>query len=99
MQILGIDGLAEQPFQDGSVGEQRLVLLARALVKQPRLLILDEPCQGLDGFHRARILEVLDALCTQTPISLLYVTHHLDELPRAITHVLHLKNGRMLVME
>jgi len=99
MQILGINDLAAQSFQEVSIGEQRLVLLARALVKQPRLLILDEPCQGLDGFHRARILEVLDALCRQTPVSLLYVTHHLDELPRAITHVLRLEHGRMRVAE
>jgi molybdate transport system ATP-binding protein len=97
MKILSIDSLAEQQFQEVSIGEQRLVLLARALVKQPRLLILDEPCQGLDSSHRTRILHVLDALCRQTPISLLYVTHHLDELPQAITHVLHLKQGRMQV--
>src|SRR5512133_1111787 len=94
MQVLNIDSLAEQPFQEVSIGEQRLVLLARALVKMPRLLILDEPCQGLDGLHRARILYVLDELCRQTPVSLLYVTHHLDELPEAITHVLLLKQGR-----
>lgn len=99
MQVLRIDDLAGQPFQDISIGEQRLVLLARALVKQPRLLILDEPCQGLDSVHRARILHVLDALCRQTPVSLLYVTHHRDELPQAVTHVLHLDHGRMRVME
>jgi molybdate transport system ATP-binding protein len=99
MKILSIDALTERPFQEISIGEQRLVLLARALVKQPRLLILDEPCQGLDGFHRARILVLLDALCKQTPVSLLYVTHHLDDLPRAITHVLHLEQGRMRAME
>jgi molybdate transport system ATP-binding protein len=59
------------------------------------LLILDEPCQGLDGYHRARIIHVLDAICEQTPVSLLYVTHHLDELPHAITHVLQLEKGKM----
>jgi molybdate transport system ATP-binding protein len=97
MRVLGMDGLAEQPFHDVSLGEQRMTLLARALVKQPRLLILDEPCQGLDGYHRARIIRVLDALCEQTPVSLLYVTHHRDELPRSITHVLQLEKGRMRV--
>jgi len=94
---LGIEALAERSFQEISIGEQRLVLLARALVKQPRLLILDEPCQGLDGLNRSRIIQLLDSLCQQTPVSLLYVTHHLDEFPRAITHVLHLENGRMRV--
>jgi molybdate transport system ATP-binding protein len=99
MRILGIDGLADQLFHDVSIGEQRMILLARALVKQPRLLILDEPCQGLDGYHRARIIHVLDALCRQTPVSLLYVTHHRDELPESITHVLLLEKGRMRVVE
>ncbi len=99
MRVLDIDLLADKPFQEVSIGEQRLVLLARALVKQPRLLILDEPCQGLDGSHRARILHVLDELCRQTPVSLLYVTHHLDDLPRAVTRVLHLEQGRMRVVE
>jgi molybdate transport system ATP-binding protein len=97
MQALGIETLAERSFQEVSIGEQRLVLLARALVKQPRLLILDEPCQGLDGLNRSRIIQLVDNLCQQTPVSLLYVTHHLDELPRSITHVMHLENGRMRV--
>ncbi len=99
MRVLDIIRLAGRPFQETSIGEQRLVLLARALVKQPRLLILDEPCQGLDGFHRARILHILDELLVQAPVSLLYVTHHLDDLPRAVTHVLHLEQGRMRDME
>lgn len=99
MRVLGMDGLVDLPFHDVSLGEQRMILLARALVKQPRLLILDEPCQGLDGYHRARIIRVLDALCEQTPVSLLYVTHHRDEQPRSITHVLLLEKGRMWVKE
>jgi molybdate transport system ATP-binding protein len=99
MQALDIQALAGQSFQAISIGEQRLVLLARALVKQPWLLILDEPCQGLDVLHRTRIINILDALCQQTPVSLLYVTHHSDELPRAITHVLELEQGRVRVRE
>lgn len=99
MRMLRIDGLAERPFNEVSVGEQRLVLLARALVKQPRLLILDEPCQGLDSAHRARILRLLDALCEQTPVSLLYVTHHRDEVPGVITNVLRLERGRVREVE
>jgi molybdate transport system ATP-binding protein len=97
MQALGIEALTERSFQEVSIGEQRLVLLARALVKQPRLLVLDEPCQGLDGLNRSRIIQLLDRLCRQTLVSLLYVTHHQDELPGSITHVMHLENGRMRV--
>jgi len=99
MQALGIEMLAGQAFQAVSIGEQRLVLLARALVKQPQLLILDEPCQGLDGPHRARIIHLLETICEQTPVSLLYVTHHQDEIPRTITHVLELEQGRIHVRQ
>lgn len=99
MYLLGIDNLAEELFHDVSIGEQRMILMARALVKQPRLLILDEPCQGLDSHHRGRIIRVIDALCRQTPVSLLYVTHHRDELPEAITHVLQLEKGRTHTVE
>lgn len=99
MQALGIEALAGQSFQAISIGEQRLVLLARALVKQPWLLILDEPCQGLDVSHRTRIINILDSLCQQTPVSLLYVTHHTDELPQVITHVLELEQGRIRMRE
>jgi molybdate transport system ATP-binding protein len=95
MCVLGIEALADHPFSTASVGEQRLVLLARALVKKPLLLVLDEPCQGLDGNHRLHILALLDQLCLQAPVSLLYVTHHVDEMPAAITHVLRLEHGRI----
>ena len=95
MGVFGVDALAQQAFSTCSMGEQRLVLLARAFVKQPALVILDEPCQGLDAPRRSRIIEIVDSVCRQTPVSLLYVTHHRDELPRAITHVLELEQGRM----
>jgi molybdate transport system ATP-binding protein len=95
MHSLGINDLAERPLWTVSVGEQRLVLLARALVKNPILLILDEPCQGLDGNHRTQIIEILDALCHQTRVNLIYVTHHFDEMPDAISHVLRLDQGRL----
>ncbi len=70
-------------------------LLARALVKNPRLLILDEPCQGLDAGHRSHILDLLDQLCRQSPVSIIYVTHHFREIPQAISHVLILEQGRV----
>ncbi|MBD3306689.1 ATP-binding cassette domain-containing protein [candidate division KSB3 bacterium] len=95
MHALDIEPLAERPLGTVSVGQQRLVLLARALVKTPLLLVLDEPCQGLDGKHRDRIITLLDALCQQMAISLIYVTHHFDEMPQAISHVLKLDQGRI----
>ena len=71
-----------------SYGEQRLVLLARAMVKMPMLLILDEPCQGLDRTNRRMILDVVDAIALNKKTHILYVTHHADEIPDCITHML-----------
>jgi molybdate transport system ATP-binding protein len=71
-----------------SYGEQRLVLLARAMVKLPLLLILDEPCQGLDRTNRRMILDVIDAIALNKKTHILFVTHHADEIPACITHVL-----------
>ncbi len=95
MRSFGIEALADRPFSTVSAGEQRLVLLARALVKNPILLILDEPCQGLDLGHRTYIVHLLDQLCQQTPVNMIYVTHHFDEMPNSITHVLKLERGQI----
>ena len=95
MKRLGMWEFAEKRLGEISRGEQRMVLLARALVKNPILLLLDEPCQGLDGSHRTAIIELIDRLCSQTPVSLIYITHHFDEMPKAITHVMKLREGRI----
>lgn len=95
LDILDMAHLAEKPFKSLSAGQQRLILLARALVNNPPLLILDEPCQGLDDPHRRLFLDLLDQLCADTPLSLIYVTHYHDELPEAIDHFLRLKNGKI----
>jgi len=92
-------GLAEQAgrtFGELSLGDQRLVLLARAVVKKPKLLVLDEPCQGLDAAHRLSLLATVDRVAGQTRASLIFVTHHAREMPATITHVLKLKSGRVL---
>jgi molybdate transport system ATP-binding protein len=96
MRALEIDSLAHQPLFSLSTGQQRLVLLARALVKQPPLLILDEPCQGLDNQHRRDFTQLVDQLCENTPLTLIYVTHYRDELPGSINHQLILDNGELL---
>jgi len=90
MTRLGIERSAESPFASLSQGEQGLVLIARAMVKEPRLLILDEPCQGLDEHNRQRIMRTVDDLMTQPDSTLIYVTHEPDEFPSCITHVLTL---------
>lgn len=90
---LGLAAHAHQPFGELTFGQQRLALLARAAVKRPRLLILDEPCQGLDAAQRRTLLAMVDRVVDQTPASLIFVTHHADELPRCITHLMRLNAG------
>ena len=82
--------LAQQPLFSISAGLQRMVLLARALVKNPRLLILDEPCQGLDATHRDLFVRAVDALIRAGAVATIYVTHRPDEIPPSIKHVLRL---------
>jgi len=76
-------GFLESPY-----AVQRLALILRALVKQPRLLILDEPCQGLDDAHREAFLESLSALVASSRVTSLYVTHRQEEIPAYVTDVL-----------
>ena len=90
-----LDRRASNLFSRLSEGEQRLALLARAMVKDPQLLILDEPCQGLDASHKDRFLSAVDAVCSNGDKTLIYVTHRRDEFPRCITHVLKLESGRV----
>jgi molybdate transport system ATP-binding protein len=92
-QVFEMEALADKPFFTLSTGQQRLILLARALVKNPPLLILDEPCQGLDAFYRDYFVGFLNQLCEHTPITLIYVTHYENELPASITHRLMLDHG------
>jgi molybdate transport system ATP-binding protein len=86
MNIFGIGHLAERPFMQLSSGEQRLVLLARAFVKDPQLLILDEPLHGLDLWNRRVVKDVIEAFCQRRNKTLIMVTHYREELPVIITH-------------
>ncbi|KAA6310388.1 ABC transporter ATP-binding protein, partial [termite gut metagenome] len=74
-----------------SSGEQRLTLLARAFVKDPELLILDEPLHGLDTYNRVRVKEIITAFCERQDKTMIMVTHYEEELPGCITHRLLLK--------
>ena len=90
METLGIGALAGRAFPHLSFGEQRMVLLARAVVKLPELLVLDEPCQGLDRVNRRRVIQMVDRICRLSVTHIIYVTHHPDEMPACITHRLTL---------
>lgn len=86
LRLLGLEAAADLPFGSLSGGEQRLALLARAIVKRPPLLVLDEPCQNLDADNRARFVDLVDRLCENPATTLLYVTHLSDTEPRCIDH-------------
>ena len=89
MHIFGLDGKEHTSFLKLSSGEQRLVLLARAFVKDPQLLILDEPLHGLDNDNRQKVKDVIETFCSRKNKTLVMVTHYQEELPPCITH--HLK--------
>jgi len=72
-----------------------LLLLARALVKLPALLILDEPCQGLDLHQTKRFTAMLDVICRHLDTTIIYVTHYQEEIPQSVTQLLQLENGQV----
>ena len=91
MHIFGIGHLAERPFLQMSSGEQRLVLLARAFVKDPELLILDEPLHGLDNVSRRLVKDIIETFCRRRNKTLIIVTHYQEELPACIDHAIMLQ--------
>ena len=90
MDIFGIKDLKDRNFLQLSSGEQRMVLLARAFVKDPELLILDEPLHGLDMHNRRLVKDVIEAFCKRKDKTLIMVTHYKEELPACIDHSLYL---------
>ncbi|MBO7128682.1 MAG: ATP-binding cassette domain-containing protein [Prevotella sp.] len=93
LQVFGIAHLEERKFMEMSSGEQRLVLLARAFVKEPDLLILDEPLHGLDDENRRMVKAIVDEYCQNPDVTLIYVTHYQNELPNCIDNSLYLKKN------
>lgn len=91
LNIFGIGHLADRKFLEMSSGEQRLVLLARAFVKEPDLLILDEPLHGLDLDNRSMVKRLVDEYCQNPAVTLIFVTHYQEELPSCIDHSLYLE--------
>ena len=90
LRIFGAEELANRRYNTLSSGEQRYILLIRAFVKDPDLLILDEPFQGLDPDKRHRAAEVIEAFCAIPNKTLIFVTHYIDEVPGVVTHTLQL---------
>ena len=94
---LGLAAKAAQRWNVLSQGERGRVLIARALIGQPRVLLLDEPSTGLDIAAREQLLEAVDLLAQTHPeVASVLVTHHLEELPSSTTHALLLAGGRVV---
>ncbi len=95
MLLLHLEQFENRLFKQLSNGEQRLVLLARALVKNPPLLILDEPCQGLDQEVSAWFITLINEVCIRMKKTLVYVSHYEEEIPPCVTYTLKLEQGRI----
>jgi ABC-type molybdenum transport system, ATPase component/photorepair protein PhrA len=94
---LGASALAKREWRILSQGERQRVLIARALIAQPRLLLLDEPCSGLDPVARERFLEFIQSIgARRNAVPLVLVTHHVEEIMPVFTHALVLREGRVL---
>lgn len=97
LTILGVRDMSERLIGTLSEGERKRVLIARAMMSDPELLLLDEPASGLDLGGREDLLTRLEALANDpiAPITVI-VTHHIEEIPAGTTHALLLKNGKAL---
>lgn len=94
LETLGIKAWSDRNFGSLSTGQQRLVILARALVKTPDILIMDELCAGLDQANKRQICKRIGELGHDKQRSMIYITHHDDEIPRSMDHILELSRGR-----
>ena len=79
LALLGMQARANEPFTQLSHGDKRLLLIARAMVKHPPLLILDEPCLGLDDMNRRLVLALIERICASGKTTVLYVNHHSED--------------------
>jgi iron complex transport system ATP-binding protein len=94
----GFESIADRSFGVLSDGERQQVLLARALMSEPALLLLDEPAAGLDVGGRERLVGSLSRLALHGPaLPIVMITHHVEEIPVGFTHVLLLREGRVVV--
>ncbi len=96
LRLLHMEPLQDKSFHQLSAGEQRMLLLARALIKTPPLLILDEPCQGLDDEQTGYFKQLINRICEVFPTTLIYVSHYQKDIPECVTKFLRLECGRVV---
>nr|WP_207952227.1 ATP-binding cassette domain-containing protein [Paenibacillus turpanensis] len=95
LRQVGLERLQDHPLGTLSQGERKKALLARALMQEPELLILDEPCSGLDIFEREKLLRVIEQIGAEK-LSIVYVTHHLEEIMPFFTHAAVIEQGSVI---
>jgi iron complex transport system ATP-binding protein len=98
LRFMGCGKIAKIEFGALSQGERQRILIARALMPKPRLLVLDEPCVGLDMRAREEFLRHIGRLTEKGP-TVVYVTHHIDEIVPEFTHALLIKGGRIVAAD
>jgi molybdate transport system ATP-binding protein len=96
IRLFGLQHISNRLLSHISAGEQRLTLLARALVKNPALLILDEPAQGLDMDQAAAFKDIVDNICKHTNKTLIYVSHFQEEIPASVDKFIRLEDGMVV---
>lgn len=96
MKALEIDKYARTLLKNIPASAQRLCLLARALIKNPDLLIFDEPCQDMDTHQQQHFKKLIDTICGMSRVTLIYVTHYQHEIPDSVDQVLKLEKGRVV---
>lgn len=93
LDMMGLRSMSDREYRTLSQGEKQKALVARGLMASPELLVLDEPCTGLDVFARQELLERINNLGAASEATLLYVTHHIEEVLPVFTHTLLIKAG------
>jgi len=95
VSFLGCDAVADRRYGVLSFGERQRALIGRALMAEPSILILDEPCEGLDMPAREKVLALLDTVTRDRGLTLVLVTHRVEEIPPSVTHALLMRDGRV----
>lgn len=97
LEFVGLSKVKDQPLGTLSQGERKKILLARTLMVEPSVLIMDEPCAGLDLYERERFLANVEQIRRRDPkLLMIYVTHHIEEIMPAFTHCALLEDGKLL---
>jgi molybdate transport system ATP-binding protein len=96
MKLMNIEKFAHRLFSMVPSGAQRLCLLARAIVKNPTLLILDEPTQGLDLSQQQFFTQLIDDICSESDVTVVYVSHYEHHIPGAVNKRIQLNNGMVI---